>query len=100
MKCFGFFKGMSYDDSNEKFEDYKNIHNSVKKEKVLNYLKQLPIECYGMFESKDIFTGELLSPCALIADGDFMFPYDFIHYYEKYNIGIPIEYEHYISNKL
>jgi hypothetical protein len=100
MKCFGFFEGMSYDDSNEKFKDYENIHNSVSREKILKYLKTLPIDCYGMFETKDIFTGEQLQPCALIVDGDFMFPYDFIHYFEKYNIGIPMEYEHYISSKL
>jgi hypothetical protein len=100
MKYFGFFKGMSYDDSNEKFEDYKNIHNLVSKKKVLEYLKSLPVDCYGMFETKDIFTGEVLEPCALICDGDFTFPYDFIHYFENYDIGIPMEYENYIRNQL
>jgi hypothetical protein len=98
MRYFGFFKGMNYDENNEKFEDYKKFHNLLEKETILKHLKSLPIDCYGMFETKDIFTGEILEPCALICDGDFTFPYDFIQYFEKYDIGIPEEYETYIRN--
>ena len=36
----------------------------------------------------------------LIEDGDFCYPIDFIHYYEKYDIGIPVEYEKYIASKI
>jgi hypothetical protein len=48
----------------------------------------------------DIFTGERLEMAGLIEDGDFCFPIDFIHYYEKYDIGIPIEYEKYIISRV
>lgn len=31
-------------------------------------------------------------------DGDFTFPYEFLHYYENYDIGIPPEYEEYLKS--
>ncbi|MEE1247624.1 MAG: hypothetical protein UHU19_00015 [Lachnospiraceae bacterium] len=49
---------------------------------------------------KDIFDGEDIEQAGIYEDGDFTFPTDFLHYYEKYDIGIPIEYEHYIAKEI
>jgi hypothetical protein len=48
----------------------------------------------------DIFTNEPIEQSGIIEDGEFTFPIDFIHYYEKYDIGIPKEYEKYIKSKI
>ena len=66
---------------------------------VLAYLKKLPIAVAPM-SVEDIFDGEVIEPAGIIEDGNFTFPVDFIHYYEKYNIGIPEAYEDYIKSKL
>ena len=47
----------------------------------------------------DIFTGEELQ-AGLYEDGDFVFPTDFLHYYKNYDIGIPYDYEKYLSGVL
>ena len=49
---------------------------------------------------EDIFSGEAIEQAGIIEDGKFVFPLDFIHYYEKYDIGIPVEYEEYIESRL
>ena len=48
--------------------------------------------------SRDIFTGEKLH-AGMFWDGDFVFPYEFLHYYKNYDIGIPYEYEEYLKSK-
>lgn len=100
MIFFGFFKGMQYGKCYEDFETYKNIKNQLNKPEVLNYIKALPIAAIAPLSVSDIFTGEPLEQAGIIEDGDFTFPIDFIHYYENYNIGIPLEYEEYIKSKI
>lgn len=100
MQYFGFFEGMRYGKCEERFADYENIENKLKKKEILKYLKSLPIAGVCPMSVEDIFTGEALEQAGVIDDGAFRFPIDFIHYYEKYNIGIPIEYENHILNQL
>ena len=50
-------------------------------------------------QSLDIFTGEDLT-AGQYKDGPFRFPTDFLHYLKKYDIGIPYEYEEYLSGIL
>lgn len=100
MKCFGFFEGMKYGKCEENFETYKNLENELNKADVLKYLKELPVAAIAPVSVEDIFTGEALEQAGLIEDGNFRFPIDFIHYYEKYDIGIPLEYEKHIKSKL
>lgn len=100
MQYFGFFKGMKYGKCEDDFELYKKINNSMKKTDVLKYLKTLPIAGIAPMSVEDIFTGEPIEQAGIIEDGDFTFPIDFIHYYEKYDIGISIDYEKYISSKM
>jgi hypothetical protein len=50
--------------------------------------------------TEDIFDGEEIPQAGIYEDGDFTFPADFLHYYKKYDIGIPEEYENYISSKV
>lgn len=100
MQYFGFFKGMKYGKCEDDFESYKKISNSMKKTDVLKHLKTLPIAGVAPMSVEDIFTGEPIEQAGIIKDGDFTFPIDFIHYYEKYDIGIPIEYEEYLSSKM
>ena len=97
---FGFFKGMNYGECEDVFEDYKKFRNQLPKETILNYLKNLPIAAIAPMSVWDIFTGEYLELAGLMEDGNFIFPIDFIHYYEKYPIGIPEEYEKYIIEKM
>ena len=98
MTYFGFFSGMKYGKCNDDFDAYEKIENKLNKTKVLAYLKQLPIAAVAPMTTRDMFSGEQLKQAGIIEDGHFTFPIDFIHYYEKYDIGIPIEYEKYIAN--
>lgn len=100
MTYFGFFKGMNYGKCNDDFDSYKNIKNKLNKSDVLSYMKRLEIACVAPMTTRDIFTGERLEQAGLYQDGQFTFPIDFVHYYEKYDIGIPIEYEKYLMNRI
>lgn len=100
MTYFGFFSGMKYGKCNDDFDAYEKIENKLNKTKVLAYLKQLPIAAVAPMTTRDMFSGEQLKQAGIIEDGHFTFPIDFIHYYEKYDIGIPIEYEKYIANRI
>ena len=99
MTYFGFFDGMGYDGS-EDFNEYKNNKNELSKSIILAYLKELPIAAIAPMWTYDMFTREKLGTGGLIEDGDFCFPVDFIHYFGKYDIGIPIEYEKHIIIEL
>lgn len=96
---FGFFEGMNYGNCKEKFEAYKTIKNKTKKSDILDYIKNLPIAAVAPMTTRDVFDGEPIEQAGIVVDGNFTFPTDFVHYYEKYNIGIPLEYENYILNK-
>ncbi len=97
MKEFGFFKGMEYDECEESFDDFRGHKNKLSKKQVLEYLRKLEPALAPMVLTHDIFTGERLSsPPGVFYDGEFCFPIDFIHYFEKYDIGIPLEYEEYL----
>ena len=88
---------MKYGKCEDDFEAYKNIKNHLNKSDVLSYIKALPIAGVAPMSVEDIFSGEQLEQAGIIEDGNFMFPIDFIHYYEKYDIGIPVEYEKHIE---
>ena len=88
---------MKYGKCEDDFAAYKNIKNHLNKSDVLSYIKALPIAGVAPMSVEDIFSGEQLEQAGIIEDGDFTFPIDFIHYYEKYDIGIPVEYEKYIE---
>ena len=100
MRYFGFFIGMKYGKCEENFEEYKKISNHLKKEDILKYLKSLPIAGVCPMSVEDIFDGEEIEQAGIVEDGEFTFPLDFIHYYEKYPIGIPVEYEKYIASNV
>lgn len=100
MKYFGFFKGMKYGNCKDNFEDFKKIRNEIPKTEVLKYIKNLPIAAVAPMSVEDIFDGQDIEQAGIIEDGDFTFPLEFIHYYEKYDIGIPKEYEDYITTKI
>ena len=46
-----------------------------------------------------MFTGEKLS-AGMFVDENFAFPFDFLHYYKNYDIGIPYDYEEYLKSIL
>lgn len=100
MLYFGFFKGMNYGKCNDDFDSYKEIKNETEKSTIIAYLKKLPIAAVAPMSTKDIFTGETLPQAGIIEDGEFTFPIDFVHYYERYNIGIPLEYEKYLISRI
>ena len=98
MMFFGFFRGMNYGKCSDDFASYEKIKNKLSKSAVVAYLKSLPISAVTPMSTADIFTGTPLEQAGIIEDGQFCFPVDFIHYYEKYDIGIPVEYEDYLKN--
>lgn len=101
MLYFGFFKEMThYGDCSDNFEEYKSIDNEIPKDVILSYLKALPITAVAPMTTWDVFSGEPLEQAGIYEDGEFCFPIDFIHYYEKYDIGIPLAYEQYIKEIL
>nr|DAJ43525.1 MAG TPA: hypothetical protein [Caudoviricetes sp.] len=100
MIYFGFFKGMKYGKCDEDFEDYKKIKNRIGRDKILRYLESLSVSAVAPISTEDIFDGEGIEQAGIYEDGNFTFPTDFLHYYQKYDIGIPEEYEKYISLKM
>ena len=93
---FGFFNGLPYDDCRENFEEYKDYSNRIPKSVILSYISSLEAGLTSL-PSKDIFTGERLQ-AGMFWDGEFTFPYEFLHYYKNYDIGIPYEYENYLKS--
>ena len=94
---FGFFQGLPYDGyCTEKFDDYRHLKNSIPKEAVLEHISSLEAGLTTL-PSKDMLTGEKLHAGAFW-DGNFVFPYEFLHYYKNYDIGIPYEYEEYLKS--
>ncbi|MCD7828316.1 MAG: hypothetical protein LUG85_07265 [Clostridiales bacterium] len=51
-----------------------------------------------MVRHYDIFTGEPIDEAGIYTDDVFVFPIDFLRYYERYDIGIPPEYEEYLKS--
>ena len=96
MRAFGYFKGMPYEDSNESFEEYRKLKNSIPKEKVIEHIGTLELGLTTL-PSYEMFTGKKLHAGAFW-DGDFVFPYEFLHYYKNYDIGIPYDYEAYLRD--
>lgn len=95
---FGFFKGLPYEDSEEKFEDYRGLKNSIPRDQVISHIESLDKGLTSL-PTRDLFTGESLQ-AGIYLDGDFVFPLDFLHYYKNYDIGIPYEYEAYLKTIL
>lgn len=98
MMFFGYFKGLPYERANEDFDKYKKYHNSISKEQVIQRMETLNPGLTSL-PSYDIFTGDKLH-AGMFIDGDFRFPYEFLHYYKTYDIGIPYEYEEYLKQIL
>ena len=96
MTAFGYFKGLPYKRSNEDFDKYKNFKNEISKDAVIKHIEKLDLGLTTL-PSYDMFTGEELQAGAFW-DGDFVFPYEFLHYYKNYDIGIPPEYEEYLKS--
>ena len=93
---FGFFKGLPHTGSNENFSDYKKFNNSISKENVISHIRSLEAGLTSE-PSIELFTGEKFR-AGIYDDGDFVFPYEFLHYYANYDIGIPYEYENYLKS--
>ena len=99
MKAFGYFKGMPYSISNEDFDEYRKFKNTLPREKIYEHMLQVDARhrWRAVVETHDIFTGEELTAGKCV-DGDFVFPYEFLHYYKNYDIGIPYDYEAYLRD--
>lgn len=91
---FGFFKGLPYEGCTEDLALYFGYKNKIPKSEVLAHMKEVEFGLTSL-PSSDLITGEPLH-AGMCWDGEFTFPYEFIHHYEKYDIGIPPEYEAYL----
>ena len=106
QKLFGMFEGsdMSFKDDfsylNEKFEEYKELKNELPKDKILSYMKKLTPCCLAPMINHDIFSKKIIPNPGFFEDGDFIFPTDFLYYFENYEIGIPYEYESFLKDKI
>ena len=98
MTFFGYFKGLPYERATESFDDYRRFKNDLSKEKIIAHIESLE-EWLTSLPSYDIFTGEPLH-AGMYIDGEFRFPYEFLHYYKNYDIGIPYDYEAYLKTIL
>ena len=98
MIFFGYFKGLPYEDSEESFDVYRTLRNNIPKQTVISHLESLDAGLTSL-PSFDLFTGEPLH-AGIFVDGDFVFPYEFLHYYKNYDIGIPYDYEEYLKSIL
>ena len=100
MKLFGWFKGLPYGKCDENFDDYRKLKNTISKEKVIEHIESDDVEKGATsLYTCDMFTGKQLQ-AGMYEDGNFRFPFDFLHYYKNYDIGIPYEYEEYLKSIL
>lgn len=74
------------------------MKNKIPKEKVIAHIETLDVWATSE-PSREIFTGEKMR-AGLFEDGDFTFPYEFLHYYKNYDIGIPYDYEAYLRDEV
>lgn len=93
---FGFFKGLPHTGSNEDFSVYRAYKNSIHKEDVVAHIESLEAGLTSE-PSIELFTKEKIR-AGVFEDGNFVFPYEFLHYYKNYDIGIPYEYEEYLKS--
>lgn len=93
---FGFFKGLPHTGSEEDFARYKEYRNSISKAAVIAHISALEAGLTSE-PSIELFTKEKIR-AGIFEDGDFIFPYEFLHYYKNYDIGIPYEYENYLKS--
>ena len=94
---FGFFSGLPYTTPcNKNFDEYKKFKNDLPKELVIKHIQTVENGLTSL-PSYDIFTGKKLQ-AEMFWDGDFTFPYEFLHYYKNYDIGIPYESEEYLKS--
>lgn len=98
MIAFGFFKGLPHKHSTEDFDAYKQYKNQIAKNKVIMHIESLE-RWNTSLPSYDMFTGEPLD-AGIYKDGEFVFPLEFLHFYKKYDIGIPPHYEEYLQTVL
>ena len=88
-----------YDD----FEEFKQFKNTISKKAVKEYFKLINNKraiSVGLNHYTNIITGnDVFRTDAVYIDGKFIFPADFIYYYNNYKIGIPYEYEKYLKRK-
>ena len=97
MKEFGFFIGLPYGDCNDDFDKYRKFKNAISKEKVIQHIESKKVRKGATsIATYDMFTGERIY-AGIFEDGEFMFPFDFLHYYKNYDIGIPYDYEEYLK---
>ena len=97
MKAFGYFKGLPYGNCEENFDDYRKFKNTIPKEKVIEHMESDDVEVWATaLFSYDMFTKKRLDT-GMYEDGNFRFPFEFLHYYKNYDIGIPYEYEEYLK---
>lgn len=93
---FGLFKGLPHDGSNEDFSKYRAYKNAIPKADVIAHMESL--DAWLTSEpSIELFTKKKIR-AGIFEDGDFVFPYEFLHYYKNYDIGIPYEYEEYLKS--
>lgn len=92
---FGLFKGLPHEGCTENFSKYMEYKNSIRKEDVIAHIESLD-PWLTSEPSIEIFTKEKIR-AGILEDGDFIFPYEFLHYYKNYDIGIPYEYEAYLK---
>lgn len=98
FNLFGFFDGMPYGITTDRYEDLAGVKNSIRKEKVIKHIESLDVAVASVM-STDMFTGEEFN-AAIYDDGAFRFPIDFARYYKAGKIGLPHEYEKYLTEIL
>ena len=103
LKAFGFFRGLVYGDReySEDLDVYRNFENNIDRNAVLEHMRSAECGLCPICGSRaDILDGEefdYIGP-GIYEDGPYTFPTEFLHYYEKYNLGIPPEYEEYLKS--
>lgn len=100
VSYFEFFDGMPYGITTDSFDNFKKLVeiNVIDKNKVVKYIESLSFAATSA-PASDMFSGERLQ-AGIYEDEKFRFPVDFLHYYKKYDIGIPAEYEEYLIDKV
>ena len=93
---FGFFEGAPYDYITDNLEDFERIQNDLPRQDIINHIRQLT-PAISSARGKDAYSGDIYQ-AAQYDDGPFVFPVDVLRYLEKDRIGVPKEYERYISN--
>lgn len=92
---FGYFEGAPYDYVTDTLADFEHLQNDLPRQVIIDHIQDLT-PAISSARGKDAYSGDVYQ-AAQYDDGHFVFPIDVLRYLKQGKIGVPKEYEEYIT---